>query len=444
MRQPFRNFGSAVAVFHAVVSTRHNGGMAQATRKLRAVKSPANSLGPLVAVVVDPSLAYDREIAKGVAQYAREVGDWRLYVEEEQDRRLPDFDAWPGQGIIASFDTAQITRRVTATRLPIVAVGGGGGAFDSTSGIPYVDTDNERIALLAAEHLLERAIPHFGFYGLAPSRVAVWSDARCEAFTRRLHAAGRTVQTLVAGYDSTRWSLLQDELKAWLAALPKPAGIMACDDVRARHVLEACRSLGLRVPHDVAVIGVDDDEFVCELSDPPLSSVAQAARRVGYEAAFLLDRLMRPAQFATDKKTAGPVPPRTVVPPMGVVARRSTDTLAVADPVIGVAIRMIRERAAKGLEISELVTASKLSRWQLEDRFRRVVGRSIHDDMLHVRLNEARRLITTTDLPLKQIAPRSGFRSVAYMTTLFRRHFGTTPAALRTSARGRGEQDDHL
>jgi LacI family transcriptional regulator len=417
--------------------------MAQESRNRQSVKAPPISLGPLVAVVVDPSLPYDREIAKGVAQYAREVGDWRLYVEEEQDRRLPDFDAWPGQGIIASFDTDRVARRVTAAGLPVVAVGGGGGAFDTASRIPYVETDNERIAILAAEHILERTIPHFGFYGIAPSRIAVWSDARCDAFARRLRAASKSVQTLSPHHDSTLWSHLQDELKAWLAALPKPVGIMACDDVRARHVLEACRSLGLRVPHDVAVIGVDDDEFVCELSDPPLSSVAQAARRVGHEAARLLDRLMRPTRFAADDTTAGAVPLRTVVPPVGVVARRSTDTLAVADPVIAAVIRTIRERAVTGLRIAELVTASKLSRWQLEDRFRRAVGRSIHDDMLHVRLNEARRLTTTTDLPLKQVALRSGFRSVPYMTTLFRRHFNATPAALRISTRGRSEADDH-
>jgi len=362
--------------------------MAQASRRQRAGKPSPSSPGPLVAVVIDSSLPYDREIATGVAQYAREVGDWRLYVEEEQDRRLPDFDAWPGQGIIASFDTEGVARRVVAAGLPVVAVGGGGGAFEAASGIPYVATDNERIAILAAEHLLERAIPHFGFYGVAPSPVTVWSDDRCEAFARRLDAAGKPVQTLVPRHDSTRWSLLEDELKAWLAALPKPVGIMACDDVRARHVLEACRSLGLRVPHDVAVIGVDDDEFVCELSDPPLSSVAQAARRVGHEAARLLDRLMRPSRFTADAATAGPVPPRTVISPVGVVARRSTDTLAVTDPAIAAAIRTIRERAAKGLGIAELVAASQLSRWQLEDRFRRVVGRSIHDAILHVRLNE--------------------------------------------------------
>ena len=411
--------------------------MAKTSRKTRARKPPS-SAGPLVAVVIDPSLPYDREIAKGVGQYAREVGDWRLYVEEEHDRRLPDFDVWPGQGIIASFDTDEVARRVSAAGLPVVAVGGGGGAFDAASGIPYVRSDDERIATLAAEHLLERALPQFGFYGHAPSRVTVWADNRREAFTRRVQAAGKPVQTLIPSHDSTRWSLLQEELEAWLAALPKPVGIMACHDVRARHVLEACRSLGLRVPHDVAVIGVDDDEFVCELCDPPLSSVAHAARRVGHEAARLLDRLMRPTGCAAQAAPEGPVPPRTLLPPMGVVARRSTDTLAVADPVIAAAIRTIRERAVQGLKIAELVTASKLSRWQLEDQFRRVVGRSIRDDILQVRLNEARRLVTTTDLPLKMIAPRSGFRSVPYMTTVFRRHFNATPAALRMAARGQG------
>ena len=387
-----------------------------------------------MAVVVDPSLPYDRAIAMGVAEYAREQGDWRLYVEEEHGRRLPDFDAWPGRGVIASFDDADVAAAVLASGLPCVAVGGGGGV-DATKSIPYVATDNERIACLAAEHLLEKALEHFGFFGLPSSPTTVWSDARCEAFSRRLADADRACDCLVARHESNRWSLFQRELTQWLTTLPKPVGIMACDDVRARHVLEACRSLGLRVPHEVAVIGVDDDEFVCELSDPPLSSVAQAARRVGHEAARLLDRLMRPGQTAEAAAT-DEVPAWTVVPPVGVVARRSTDTLAVGDPVIAAAIHTIRERATMGLGIAELVKASRLSRWQLEERFRRVVGRSMHDDILQCRLAEARRLLTTTDLPIKAIAPRAGFRSVAYMTTLFRRHCGMTPAALRTASRG--------
>lgn len=410
--------------------------MALSGRRRRPRPPDAGREGTLVAIVVDSSLPYDRAIAMGAAQYARERGDWRLYVEEEQARRLPDFRAWPGRGIIASFDDGEIARAVTASGLPVVAVGGGGGGFDPAGPIPYVATDNEGIARLAAEHLLERALEHFGFYGLPPSATTVWSEARRDTFIRRIRAAGRACTPLVARHEATRWTHLQAELRAWLAALPKPVGIMACDDVRARHVLEACRGLSLRVPHDVAVIGVDDDEFVCELSDPPLSSVAQAARRVGYEAARLLDELLRGGR-ARARPAGSAAPARLVVPPIGVVARRSTDTLAVGDPVVAATIRSIRERASRGLRIAELVGESRLSRWQLEERFRRAVGRSIHDDILHVRLAEARRLVTTTDLPLKAVAPRAGFSSVAYMTTLFRRHFGRPPAALRAASRGR-------
>jgi LacI family transcriptional regulator len=373
----------------------------------------------------------------GAAQYARERGDWRLYVEEEQNRRLPEFKEWPGQGVIASFDDAEVARAVLASGLPVVGVGGGGGGFDPASSIPYVDTDNARIACLAAEHLLDRALKHFGFYGLPPSAITVWSEVRSSAFVGRINAAGRSCTPLIARHEATQWTLLQAELGAWLAALPKPVGVMACDDVRARHVLEVCRALSLRVPHDVAVIGVDDDEFVCELSDPPLSSVAQAARRVGYEAARLLDELLEQRRTRSGAAWLAATPTRLVVPPVSVVARRSTDTMAVGDPVIANAIRSIRERATRGLTIAELVTESRLSRWQLEERFRRAVGRSIHDDILRVRLEEARRLVTTTTLPMKSITPRAGLRSVAYMTTLFRRHFGMPPAAMRAASRGR-------
>jgi LacI family transcriptional regulator len=383
-----------------------------------------------------------------VAQYAREVGDWRLYVEEEQCRRLPDFATWQGQGIIAAFDDERVARAVERSGLPVVAVGGGGGFYNPASGIPYVDTDNGGIAALAAEHLLDRGLASFAYYGLPPVPAVIWSEARAAAFSRRLAEAGYACATLAARHDATQWAALQHELGEWLLALPKPVGVMACDDVRARHILEACASVGLRVPHEVAVIGVDDDEFVCELSDPPLSSIVQAARGVGIEAARMLDRLMRRCDAAANGSgldgagahvplSAGSrgVPPRVVVPPAGVVARRSTDTLAVADPVIAAVIRRIRDDACRGLTITELVGAAGLSRWVLEKRFRTAVGHSIHDDLVRTRLGEARRLVTSTDLPLKQVAPRAGFRSVAYMTTLFRHHLGTTPAALRRSSR---------
>lgn len=195
--------------------------------------------GLLVALVVDPGLAYDRDIARGVAEYAREVGDWRLYIEEEPSRRLPSFDAWRGQGIISSFDDPEIARSVIGAGLPVVAVGGEG--LDPSSGIPFVATDNDAIGRLAAEHLLERALPRFGFYGL-PATTTVWCDERNAAFTRRIEQAGRPCTSFDSRHESTHWALLQHDLAAWLASLPRPVGIMACDDVRGRHVLEACRS----------------------------------------------------------------------------------------------------------------------------------------------------------------------------------------------------------
>jgi LacI family transcriptional regulator len=179
------------------------------------------------------------------------------------------------------------------------------------------------------------------------------------------------------------------------------------------------------------VIGVDDDEFICELTDPPLTSVAHSARRIGHEAARVLDRLMRPDHFQRRGKETGAVPPRLEIPPTGVVARRSTATIAVGDPLVAKAIGMVREQACQGLSIRSVVEATGLSRWVLEDRFKRSVGHSIHEDIVRVKLAEACRLITTTELPLKTIARRAGFRTVSYMTTLFRRRLGQTPAKFR-------------
>jgi LacI family transcriptional regulator len=416
--------------------------MAKAERTSPKRPRRTTGCGPLVGVIVDLSLPYDREIARGVAQYAREVGDWRLYIEEEEARRVPDFRSWGGNGLVASFDDERVARAVEGAGVPVVAVGGGAGYHAAASGIPYVETDNEQIAALAAEHLLDRGLPFCGFYGLPPSPTTVWSQARSRGFLARMGAAGKPCQEFVAWHEATQWQTLQKELIQWLTSLPRPVGIMACDDIRARHILEACRAAGLRVPHDVAVIGVDDDDLLCDFSEPTLSSVRQAARRIGLEAARLLDQLMQRPGNTPRSTTRKPKARRIVVPPIGVVARRSTQTVAVADPVIASVVRFVRERACGRLGIRDVVRESGLSRWVLEDRFRQAVGHSIHDDIVRVRLAEAQRLLTTTDLPVKAIAKRAGAGSVSYMTTLFRRHLDTTPAALRRDAGG-GRSPSH-
>jgi LacI family transcriptional regulator len=225
-----------------------------------------------------------------------------------------------------------------------------------------------------------------------------------------------------------RWEEMQTELQAWLRGLPRPVGLMACNDVRARHVLEACRSLGLRVPHDVAVIGVDNDEMVCELTDPPLSSVDQSARRIGYEAAALLDRLMQ---------RKPPTANRVVVPPIGVVARASTDTLATNDAEVVRTLQALKAAPGRRPRIADLATAAGISRSSLEQRFRAAVGRTIHEEHVRLRVAATRKLIVETTLPLKAVAVRTGFPSLQYMTTFVRRHTGLTPARLRAVERSR-------
>jgi LacI family transcriptional regulator len=193
-------------------------------------------------------------------------------------------------------------------------------------------------------------------------------------------------------------------------------------------VLEACRAVGARVPDDVAVIGVDNDEMICELTSPPMSSIEQGARRMGYEAAALLERLMR------GRKTSQL---RFVVEPEGVIARRSTDTLAVSDAEVAAAMRFIRDHACQRIHIDDVAEAIGLSRSSAERRFKAVMGRTIHAEINRVRFARAKQLVAESDLPLKQVSFQAGFRHVQYMTAIFRRRLGQTPKEYRTSSRGR-------
>ncbi|MCE9629512.1 MAG: DNA-binding transcriptional regulator [Planctomycetia bacterium] len=381
---------------------------------------------PLVAVILDAARPYDRLIIGGVARYVREQApSWSLYVEEDPLEKLPDLKRWHGDGIIANFDDRRVAAALRDLKLPIVGVGGGYGWFDPASGIPYVFTDNRAIGRLGAAHLLACGFAEFAFYGSPRTSTDGWSKERAVGFEAACREAGRPCH-IHTGRQTTarRWQELQRDLRAWIAKLPKPIGLMACNDVRARHVLEACRTLGLRVPDDVAVLGVDNDEMICELTSPPLSSIDQAARQIGYEAATLLGRMLSRGRSAARSA-------RVVVPPIGVVPRMSTDTMATTDDAVAHTLHALRSRQLQRPDITALAEEVCLSRPGLEARFRAVVGRSIHDESVRIRVAAIRRLITQTDLPLKAISARAGFGSVQYMTTFLHRHTGTTPARLR-------------
>jgi len=403
-------------------------------------KAPSPSVS--VAVVVDPGRRFDRAVATGVAAYARGLAGWRVHVEPQPfpanvGRRAGVFGCGLGDGVVTLDTYGHVIRAAAAAGLPVVAVAAG---FDTAppAGVPVVAIDEERVATLAAEHLLEQGCRRFGFFGLETASAAAWSEPRARAFARRVNEAGCGCETLLAGNAASDSASLRRELAAWVEALPRPVGIMACDDQRAAQVLEVCEVLRLRVPEDVAVIGAGDDALVRELPIPPLSSIALPLRVMGYEAARLLQRMIRPDAGARSRAGRTPVPARIALPPNGVMVRQSTTMLAIDDPVVSAAIKTINAEAVNGLTIEDLVRRSKLSRWQLDQRFGRALDRSVHQQILHVRLAEARRLVVSTNVPLKSVAKQAGFRSISYMTTLFKRTFAATPAVLRNTAGGRG------
>jgi LacI family transcriptional regulator len=388
-----------------------------------------------VALIVDAAKPYDRKIIGGVARYVKERANWSLYVEEDPLQKLPDLRSWHGEGIIANFDDRKVAAAVRGLKTPVVGVGGGSGWYDPATRIPYFASDDEGIAALAAQHLIDRGFRRLAFYGYPRTRVIRWSEIRGQAFERWAAQAGIPCSMYTGRHGTARqWTPLQKGLMTWVAALEKPVGLMACNDVRARHVLEACRSLGLRVPEDVALMGVDNDEMICDLTDPPLSSIEQGARRMGYEAAALLDHLM-----AGGKTTQF----RFVVEPEGVVSRRSTDTLAIDDADVAAAVRFIRQRACKRIQVRDVVDCVGVSRSTLKNRFREVMGRTMHAEIRRVQLERAKQLIAETDLPLKQVAIQAGFQYVQYLTRLFRQHLGQTPARFRAQrAQGPARQNE--
>lgn len=378
-----------------------------------------------VALIYDGKLPYDMKVMSGVALYMQEGADFITYTDEDalKDQKLPDLRTWHGDGIIADFDDPKVAAAVLRSKLPAVGFGGGYGWYTPGRGIPYFFSDQCKIGEMAAEHLMDRGFRNFAFCDAAQSSTNVWSKERCRAFAARLQKRGFSCSVYHPQHKTMRrWSSVLASLGKWLESLPKPTGIMGANDRRAYHVLEACRTYHIHVPEEVAVIGVDNDEMLCQLSNPALSSIEQGAKQIGYQAAALLDRMMD-----------GHRPRREdiVVPPIGVVTRKSTDVFSIEDRLAKQAMEYIRAHAHKGIAAANVVKVLGISRSTLDSRLRSSTGHSVHDIIRTVRLDRARYFVAETNLGIKAIAANTGFKSVQHMTTLFGKAFGQTPAEYR-------------
>lgn len=375
-----------------------------------------------VALLIETSNAYARGLLQGIVHYIREHKPWSFHLMEQGRGDDPPawLENWKGDGIIARIETPRIARAVVRAGLPTVDVS----AARLVPELPWVETDDEQIARLAAEHLLERGFKHFGYCGDSRFNWSVWRENH---FRSRLAAAQQTLHVYRPDVAASDLAAQVGDIRRWLQELPKPIGIMACYDIRGQQLLDACRSAGVAVPGEVAVIGVDNDALLCDLASPPMSSVIPNTHRTGYEAAALLDRLMA-------GKRVAPVP--HLIAPLGVAARQSTDVLAVDDRDVARAVQFIREHACEGINVSDLLRAVPLSRRVLEQRFQRLLGRTPREEILHVRLNRVQQLLVETDLPLYLIAERTGFEHVEYLSVVFKRETGKTTSAFRAATQG--------
>lgn len=380
-----------------------------------------------VAILIETSRAYGRGLLRGIALYNREHGRWSTFFQPQGlgDPAPAWLPSWRGDGILARIDNRLVARAVQRAGVPVVNLRG----TMADLPFPFIGSDNSAIAQLAAEHLLERGFRHFAFCGYQRA-LHPKLDLRGDRFRQCIEQAGYRCEALreVRRPRSRSWEQQQAWIARWIAGLPKPIGILAANDDRGLQLLDACRRSQIAVPDQVAVLGVDNDEYLCELSLPALSSIDVNSEQTGYQAAALLDRLMD-----------GKRPPKRIpeIRPAGVIVRCSTDVLATHDEDLVRAIRFIRQHACRPIRPADVAQHVSLSRSSLESRCRNLLRRSLHQEIRKVQLDTARRLLADTDLPIKQVALRVGFKNVQYLTRVFSSVVGQPPAEYRRGSSNR-------
>ncbi|MTJ83191.1 MAG: DNA-binding transcriptional regulator [Telmatospirillum sp.] len=374
-----------------------------------------------IALLFNANKIYDRGIISGIGRYLSGTRvSWDLFLEEDFRCRLSGIDDWDGDGIIADFDDPDVRHVLGASRLRVVAVGSSYEAeADYPVGIPYVATDNASLIGLAYTHLIDNGLPRFALYSLPESPCNRWAQEREKAFVRLLRRDG--LEPVIYRGRPTRaedWNGVIAGLAEWLAGLPKPVGIVAVTDARARQVLQACLMADIPVPEEVALVGIDDDPLTRSLTRIPLSSVTQGTERMGHLAAHLLHRLFL-GEALRDT--------RILVPPQGLSALASSRHQRVNSRHVMRARHYIRQYACLGIKTEQVADYVGISRSSLESHFRDELGCSVHQEILRFKLDSARAMLERGHLSSADIAVRCGFTSLQYMYAVFRRELGCTP-----------------
>lgn len=380
-------------------------------RQVVSSKGPGMDETVRVGMVVDPVGSYGRGVIRGIMSYAREKPSWVITIEPRWsfDRPLGVED-WDVDGLIVQIYSKEFEAQVRRRGIPTTNVSN----FVEGVVLPTVVPDDPAIGRMAAEYLRGRGFKNFGFFGPVDME---FSRLRCEAFVERIATWGIGCELC----DPSK-----DDVGEWVRKLPRPAAVLGCNDDWAHRLLAICRRNGVRVPDEIAVLGVDNDELINALVTPSLSSVNVPSAQAGYEAARLLGRML-------EGETVDPNE-RRFIPPQGVVTRQSTDVLAMGDAEVAAAVRFIRDRAATAINVDDVLREVALSRRSLERRFKDALGRGIAAEIRRVRMAKAKQLLAETDLSMLQVAMASGFGSATRLGIVFRQVERMTPSDYRKAS----------
>jgi LacI family transcriptional regulator len=373
-----------------------------------------------IMLIIETSKAHGRALLKGIGRYALTHGRWSVYIEDRGLLERPHrwLSKWRGDGIIFRSTFPSQVDAILKTRVP---------AVDTNSrvlghGLPLVYPDENKIAEVSAGHFLERGFKNFAFCAHETQNWVKWRRAAYLDYLAP-HCGEVHCLNLKEQYS---WDEQQRRLARWVASLPKPVAVLTVNDVCGMRLLDACRSAAVRVPEEVAVLGVGNDEIFCNLTLPALSSVNNNAEQIGYEAASLLDKMMAGARPPTDPLW---------IPPTGVVTRQSTDIIAIDDPELVQAISFIRKKACYGINVADVLHHVAVSRATLERRFASVLNCSPKEEILRIRLDRVKCLLAETNLTLPRIAELAGFKTHSHMSVAFKRANGQTVGQYRFAIR---------
>jgi len=382
-----------------------------------------------VALLVPAAGGYSRGICRGVATYALEREDLLIFPYERAEfMKLP---SWLKKGhidgIIGFITNPDLGRQIKSLGVPVVDVQGEGNCPDS----PVIDTDPGLVAQLAADFFTQAGFINFAFIGYPG---IFFSDRRSAAFSQIFTSRGQTVSiyqpppkvsaSINAQFREMRGLEYEPALAAWLAQLPKPIAVLACNDTRGQQITTACRDLGIAMPSEISVIGVDNDDILCRLCRPTLTSIAPDTEGIGQLASEMLTRIL----------DGGTVEPRFYYqPPLRVVERQSTDITTAENPTVVAASRIIRDRACHGISVEQVCELAGCSRSTLDNLFKKHLGRPVAGEVLRVRLNRSMRLLENTNLSIEMVGRECGFGSANYFCRFFKRETGSTPALFRSN-----------